>query len=348
MGPQTHPGERLQQVLDALVAAGAPSALGQLRDESGCWSRASGVAQLERQDPVAADGWFRVGSVTKTFTATLVLQLVHEGKLGLDDTVERWLAGVVPDGHKITIRQLLNHTSGLYNYTDDLPGNAEIVNDRHEQRQPSALVAAAVRHNPLFAPGTSRSYCNTCYILLGMVIEKVAGRAWETELKHRILHPLDLRQTLVPSEAQSLPEPHAHGYLPVDGQPIDITVFNPSWAGTAGGMASTAEDLNRFYHALLSGGLLAPAELQAMQTTIPTDIPEVRSGLGLGQWTLPSGLGLWGHVGGFFGYQTFSHHTIDGGRQLTASVTLCFNSPPAAMDLLTGVFGDEDPVRQPH
>jgi D-alanyl-D-alanine carboxypeptidase len=335
---QHHPATRLQHVLDELINAGAPSALGQYRDDSGTWNCASGAPQLDSRNPMSPIGWFRIGSVTKTFLSALVLQLIGEGKLGLDDTVERWIPGLVPGGHQITLRQLLNHTSGLHNYTDDLPSNAAIIADRFKQWHPRETVAAAVKHAPLFEPGTSRSYSNTGYLILGMVIERATGRPWETELEQRILRPLDLRHTLAPSNAQALPEPHAHGYLPVDGLLIDVTEFNPSCAGAAGGIASTAGDLNRFFRALLTGGLLESAQLQAMQTTVATDIAEVRGGLGLGQWTLPNGLALWGHVGGFFGYHTFSHHTVDSSRQVTISVTSAFSDPPTASNLLTSMF----------
>lgn len=333
-----HPSSRLQHVLDDLVRAGAPSALGQYRDQDGCWSCASGLTRIDRQDAAPADGWFRIGSVTKTFTATLILQLAGEGKLSLDDTIEDWLPDVVPNGHRITLRQLLNHTSGLHNYTDDLPSHSQIIDDRFKQWHPHETVAEAVKHPPLFEPGTSRSYSNTGYIILGMVIEKNTGQPWETELQQRILHPVDLRHTLGPRQAQTLPEPHAHGYLPVDGTPVDVTEYNPSCAGAAGGIASTADDLNRFYRALLTGALLDPPQLLAMQTTIATDTAEVHGGLGLGQWTLPDGRALWGFLGGFFGYHTLSHHTGDGSQQLTISVTTALNARPNTLDILTSIF----------
>lgn len=335
--------DRLQQMLDALVAAGSPWALAQFRDSNGTWSGASGVAELGGRRPVAADSCFRIGSVTKTFTATVILQLVGENRLGLDDTVERWLPALVPGGDKITLRQLLDHTSGLYNYTDDLD-TAGILRERFKHWRPQEVVALATRQQPRFEPGTARAYCNTSFILLGMVIEKVTGRRYDTELTRRILRPLDLRQTLAPG-TEFLPEPHAHGYLPVDGQPVDITTYNDSKAWAAGGMVSTADDINRFYAALLTGGLLRPAELRAMQTTMPTAYSEVDGGLGVTRVRLSGGVAVWGKDGGFFGYHVVSFHTADASRQLTMSMTTALNSRPVTHEFLASiasVFGPEE------
>lgn len=326
---------RLQQLLDALVAAGAPGALAQFRDEGGTWNGASGVAELGGQDPVAADGWFRLGSVAKTFTATVILQLTGEGRLGLDDTVERWLPGLVPGGSQITLRQLLHHTSGLHDYTDDLH-TAAILRDRFKRWSPQEVVALATGHEPSFEPGTSRSYCNTGYILLGMVIEKATASTYDAEISRRILRPLDMRQTKVPDD-EFLPEPHAHGYLAVDGQLVDVTAFNSSKAWAAGGMVSTAGDINDFFAALLTGGLLRPSELAVMQTTMPTAFPVVGSGLGITRVTLPGGIAVWGKNGGFFGYHAVSFHTVDATRQLTVSMTTAFNGWPATHELLASI-----------
>lgn len=326
---------QLQQVLDALVSAGSAGALAQLRVGTDTWAGASGVAELGRPDPVAADGTFRIGSVAKTFTAVVVLQLVGEGRLGLDDTVERWLPDLVPGGAGITLRQLLDHTSGLHDYTDDLD-LAGILRDRLTRWQPLDVIAEAVRHRPRFAPGTSRAYCNTAFILLGMVIEKATTSSYAVEVARRVLQPLDLRRTLVPAD-ESLPAPHAHGYLLVDGGLVDVTAYNPSQAWSAGGMVSTAADLNVFFRALLTGGLLGPSELAAMRTTMPTGIDGVDGGLGVARMRLPDGNTVWGKDGGFFGYRVVSFHTADATRQLTVSVTTALADVPATHELLAGI-----------
>ncbi|TCC43943.1 class A beta-lactamase-related serine hydrolase [Kribbella capetownensis] len=330
--------QRLQEVLDSLVAAGAAGVLVQYRDADGPWSGASGVAELGTQDPVDPTGSFRIGSVTKTFTATVVLQLIGEGALGLEDKVDRWLPGVVPAGDAITLRQLLNHTTGLYNYTDDLPEAAGIVRDRFLHWEPMRAVSMATGHEPSFEPGARRSYSNTNYILLALIIEAATSKPYATELEDRILSPLDLRQTFLPGDDATLPEPHAHGYMSTDGELVDMTELNTSQAWSAGGIVSTATELNHFYAALLNGELLRPAEFQAMQMTVPTDAAFHTGGLGISRLSLP-GLVLWGHSGGIFGYRTWSYHSADATRQVTLSINTTDAAPPQTYDLLVRLFG---------
>jgi D-alanyl-D-alanine carboxypeptidase len=329
--------QRLQTVLDSLVAAGAAGVLVQYRDAEGPWWGASGVAELGTPNPVDPAGSFRIGSVTKTFTATVVLQLIGEGVLSLDDKVDRWLPGMVPAGDGITLLQLLNHTSGLYNYTEDLPDAAGIVRDRFMHWDPLRAVSMATEHDPLFEPGATWSYSNTNYVLLGLVIEAATGHSYATEVEDRILRPLELRQTLVPGDDVALPEPHAHGYLSVDGELVDMAEFNASQAWSAGAIVSTASDLNRFYAALLTGELLRPAELEALQTTVPTDADFHTGGLGISRLSLPN-LVVWGHTGGIFGYRTWSYHSADASRQVTLSLSTTDADPPETYDLLVSLF----------
>lgn len=141
---------------------------------------------------------------------------------------------------------------------------------------------------------------------------------------------------MVSDDSDLLPKPHAHGYLAVDGKPVDITTYNPSQAGAAGGMVSTAADLNRFFAELLTGDLLRPTELQEMQTLTPTG-PGVDGGLGLGRYSLPNGVTVWGKDGGFYGYHTWSFHTADCSRQLTVSMTVALSDRPATREFLARV-----------
>jgi D-alanyl-D-alanine carboxypeptidase len=274
--------------------------------------------------------------VTKTFTAAVVLQLAGEGRLGLDDTVKRWLPNAVPGAADITVRQLLNHTSGLYNYTRDLTTDS-ILRDRLRQWTPQDVVKEACRHEPEFRPGASRAYNNTAYVLLGMLIEQVTGYPYGEQIEGRILRPLDLRHTLVCDHSELLPEPHAHGYLPVAGKPVDITVYNPSQAGAAGGMVSTATDLNRFFAELLTGNLLRPSERQEMLTTVATGTPGIESGLGVSRYSLPNGVAVLGKDGGFHGYRTWAFQTADSSRQLTVSMTVATTSRPATQEFIARV-----------
>jgi D-alanyl-D-alanine carboxypeptidase len=302
------------------------------------WAGSSGVTEPGKSARVAPDGWFRIASLTKALTATLVLQLVGEDIIHLGDTVQDWLPGQVPGGREITVRHLLSHTSGLRDYTDDLSDAAVVLRDRLVRRSPAELVASAACRAPLFAPGTSRSYCNTGYILLGMIVEQAAGDSYGAAIKQRILRPAGMRRTLAPSDDTSIPEPHAHGYLISDDEMTDITEFSPSQAWAAGGALSTAEDLNLFYAALLTGRLLAPAQLRLMQETVPSANPGIGAGLGIGRMLLPDGTALWGSTGGFFGFRTWSFHTACADRQLTISATTARGPWPSALDLLTEVF----------
>lgn len=326
----------LRRTLDQMVTDGAPAVLAEFRDERGACALAAGTAELDARRPVDPGGWFRIGSVTKTFTATVILQLVGEGRLGLQDPVERWLPGQVPGGEHITVRQLLDHTSGLHNYTADLTIDS-ILRDRSRHWPLHEIVALATRHPPQFDPGSSRAYNNTGYVVLGLLIEAVSGRPYGEQIHQRILDPLGLHHTRVCDDTSLLPPPHAHGYLAVDGEPVDVTTYNPSQAGPAGGMISTAADLNRFFAALLAGRLLDPAQLHEMTTTVPTNTPGVDAGLGLARYDLPNGAVAWGKDGGFHGYRTWSFHTRDASRQLTVSATTALTTPPTTPHFLATV-----------
>jgi len=313
--------DALRRALDNVVANGASAALLEFRDASGTWRGASGVTELGEHEPAPVAGRFRVGSITKTFVSTVVLQLVGEGRLRLTDSVQRWLPGLLPGGREITLRHLLQHTSGLYNYTDDLfVSDEEFLRNRFRTYRPRELVAIANRHDPLFPPGTRWSYSNTNYIVLGLVVERVTGRPYGASVAQRILRPLSLEHTWSPGVIPAIPGPHAHGYLPVvrNGQtvPVDVTALNPSVAWAAGEMISTTRDLNRFYGGLLSCRLLSPALLREMKTIAP----EGQYGLGLQRIALPDGRELWGHTGGIPGYLSVSLTSDDAVQRLTLSI----------------------------
>jgi D-alanyl-D-alanine carboxypeptidase len=260
----------LQRQLDGVLETGAPGVVALVRSGQQTWQGASGLGDLGAKRPARAGDRFRIGSVTKSFVATVALQLVGEDKLGLDDHLARWLPGLVPNGDHITVRQLLNHTNGLYDYSDDLP-------EPPRSFQPRELVAIATRHRPLFAPGKRFSYSNTNYILAGLVIERATGRPLATQLQQRIFGPLDLDATELPVTEQTIASPAIHGYAPrdedwrvTDGPAglLDVAEMDPSWAWAAGAMVSSTSDLAHFYQALLGGRLLDPELLQAMQTTV--------------------------------------------------------------------------------
>jgi D-alanyl-D-alanine carboxypeptidase len=310
----------VQEALDGVVAAGATSAIVETRDPRGRWLATSGVAELGSGRPAPVNGRYRIGSVTKTFVSTVLLQLVAERRLSLADTVERRLPGLVPGGGSITVRQLLNHTSGIFDYAEAMPVEGEeFLKIRFRYYAPEQLVGIATVHDPYFPPGTGWHYSNTNYILAGLIIERMTGHAYGAEISRRILRPLGLRDTSVPGVSTWIPGPHAHGYLQVGERAVDVTELNPSLAWAAGEMISTNADLNRFFKALLGGELLLPAELAAMKTTVPSFLGG--SGLGLYSVQLPCGRTLWGHQGDIPGYSTVSMHTVDARRQFTFSLT---------------------------
>ncbi len=299
-----------------------------VRDSNGVRAGAAGYANLRTKERMRVDHAFRVGSITKTFVASVVLQLAAEGTLGLDDALERWLPGLVPNAQAITLRQLLNHTSGIYNYTDDQAFFSSLTRNPRRVLTPVELVAVATKHGPNFDPGRSWSYSNTGYILLGLVIEKATATPLEQELRERIFQPLALTHTSFPA-APTLPRPFARGYLPVglvrtpNGKPVDVTVWSPSWAWAAGALVSTAGDLARFYGALVRGELLPAEQLREMKTAVP--ITNGPSQYGLGLASDPSDCGrVLGHTGGVPGYTSIAYSSEDGGRQ---TVVLINTSP---------------------
>jgi len=305
------------------------------------------VAELGEPARPVAGGRFRVGSITKTFVATVVLQLVGEGRLRLDDSLERWLPGAIPGGGRITVRHLLQHTSGIFDYTEALFATIDdVLAVRYRTFRPVELVALAASRPPEFEPGTSWSYSNTNYVLLGMIVRRVTGRPYGVEVAARVLRPLRLRDTVVPGTDVAIHGPHAHGYEPLerDGEvvPVDFTRLNPSMAYSAGEIVSSTADLNRFYRGLLGGRLLRPAQLAQMLGD-PTG--ELHYGLGIYQQPLPDGRTLWGHTGSIFGYRTFAFSTPDAATQLSVSINPWIGDPrPALLRLVMTAFGVTAPA----
>jgi D-alanyl-D-alanine carboxypeptidase len=254
------------------------------------------------------------------------------------------VAGNGNDGRIVTIRQLLQHTSGIFNYTAELL-NPFTVDDYYERRfdhvTPESLVAMAMNHAPDFAPGSSWRYSNTNYILLGMLIEKLTGNSWSHEVERRILQPLRLESTFDPHDCPDLPAPHATGYESFsENTPlVDVTLLNHTWGGAAGALVTTADDLARFWHALQAGKLLRPAEMAAMHTTVPapeiaTVIPGARYGLGIFEATTRCGKTYWAHFGDTDGFSTRNAVSEDGEHVVIASNNTTFLTD-AALPVIT-------------
>ncbi|MFI5942533.1 serine hydrolase domain-containing protein [Streptomyces uncialis] len=320
-----------RRALEQAVRDGVPGAVARARDRAGSWSGTAGVGDLDTGRERTAQDRYRIGSVTKTFVATVLLQLEAEERLDLDDTVERWLPGTVRgnghDGRHITLRQLLNHTSGVFSYSADPGYQAKIFGEgflrhRYDTWTPGQLVGLAMGHKPHFPPGTGWRYSNTNYTLAGMVVQKVTGRGYEAEIERRILRPLRLRATSVPRTDPRVPGPASRAYSPLSWDPAakirDVTELNPSLAGAGGGMISDSKDLQKFFRALLKGGLLPPEQQNALTTTVPIDPqrPEYRYGLGVQSVRLSCGKEVWGHGGGIHGSQSEAFVTRDASHSL--------------------------------
>ncbi|MET7297337.1 serine hydrolase domain-containing protein [Embleya sp. NPDC005575] len=323
--------EATQRAMDAAVTAGVPGITAQARDAGGVWKSASGVGDLRTGAPRGRNDRFRVGNLTNTFVATVLLQMEAEKRLDLDDTVEHRLPGVVRgngnDGRKITVRQLLNHSSGLFDYLADKEyGETYLEGDgylrhRYDTLRPEQRVKVALSHDPLFEPGARHSFSNTNDVLAALIIERTGGRRYEDEVRNRIIKPLGLKATSNPGKNIHLPEPSSRGYsklFPSAPDRIDdVTEMNASQGWGNGDIISSADDLNRFYGALVRGKLLPAAQLKAMLTTIDNpDFPGASYGLGIERFTLGCGTTLWYHDGGTMGSIAFAATTEDGRHQL--------------------------------
>ncbi|MCW6009025.1 beta-lactamase family protein [Micromonospora sp. CPCC 205371] len=332
--PASGDRQTLQDAADDLHALGVTGVQAIAGNGPNTSAARAGVADTRTGAPVPREGYFRMGSNGKTFAAVIVLQLVAEERLSLEDTVDRWLPGVVAgngnDGRRITVRHLLQHTSGLYNYTADLSGLASpegYLEHRFEHLDPEELVAIAMKHEPLFAPGTSWDYSNTNYILAGMLIEKVTGSTWAAQVRDRITRPLGLDHTFSPGDWPALPHPHARAYQQFEpgGPLVDTTLLNVSWGWAAGDLITTPTDLVRFWQALHSGRLLGRAQLDEMRRTVlavtfQDFVPGLRYGLGI-MWTPSRCGGYWNHGGDVPGASTVNGVTGDGRRAVVLSLT---------------------------
>jgi D-alanyl-D-alanine carboxypeptidase len=293
-----------------VVSAGVPGALALVRDGDRMNAVAAGFADVDAHLKLRADDRFRVGSVTKMFVATVVLQLAGEGRLRLHDPVDRWVPGLLPDGARITIRDLLAHRSGLPDVADD----PAVLDGPRSNWSPRRLVKLMSRRPRTAAPGRAYRYSNTNYLLLGLIVERVTGRPFASELTRRIIRPLHLANTTFsPAPVRG---GHIHGYSRPSHQGIvdpagtlrDLDARSARWAWTSGDLVSSADDLARFLAALLRGDLLPPAQLRAMEA--------VRAHYGLGLAVFPTRCGpAWGHTGNLNGVLTIAWSTLDGSRQ---------------------------------
>ncbi|MFF4732985.1 serine hydrolase domain-containing protein [Streptomyces mirabilis] len=273
----------------------------------GTYIRSFGVADKSSGRPMSPDLYTRIGSETKTFTVTALLKLVDEGKAGLDDPIGRYVAGV-PNGDRITLRELAGMRSGLFNYTEDPGFFKAFTSDPRRPFTPQELLAYAFRHPVLFPPGQKFSYSNTNLILLGLVVEKAGGKPVQDYIHDHVLAPAGLRHTLFPTDA-AFPSPHAQGYTDqtATGKVEDTAGWNPSWAWAAGAMISSLDDLRVWARTVATGvlpdgtTLISPATQKQRLTTPPTTIPG--AGYGLGIFNVQ---GWIGHNGSLPGYESLT------------------------------------------
>jgi D-alanyl-D-alanine carboxypeptidase len=300
--------DSLQKTLDEQLAKyKVPGAIvGMWFPDQGTWVVGSGIGDKSTGAAPQTSDKVRIGSITKTFTATVVLQLVDEKKLSLDDKLSKY-EPQVPGGDGITIRQLLNMTSGLFNYTDDQAFWAEFLQTRNEVWPPQKMVDIAVAHPAVFPPGQRYMYCNTNYVLLGMIIEKVTGSTVGKQITTRIIDKLGLKNTSFPTTNQ-MPSPYMHGYLAATGQPNDnanvqdFSIYNPSPFWAAGAMIGNLDDLKVWAEALATGQLVS----KAMHDEQVKFAPPNTSGYGLG--VMGAAARLVGHSGEVPGYNSSMYY----------------------------------------
>ncbi|MER7209460.1 serine hydrolase domain-containing protein [Streptosporangium sp. NPDC000239] len=321
----------VRAALNDLVKGGEfPGALAAVRERDGRGrDYTAGTGDLATRAKVPVNGRVRVASNTKTFTATVVLQLAGEGLVELDAPVERYLPHVVRgngnDGRLITVRQLLQHTSGMPEHGKAVTGT--FFETRHRYFEPRELVDLALTQKPRFAPGKGWSYSNTGYVLLGLLVQKVTGRPVGEEITKRIITPLRLADTYWPGAGeQRIRGAHPHAYKSrtgePGGEPVDVSEMDPSRGWAAGQLVSTPRDVNRFLSALLGGELLKPAMLEQMKRTVPVPGASPGWGYGLGLTRIPLSCGglAWGHSGDVGGYSTRDGVT-ENGRAATVTAT---------------------------
>jgi D-alanyl-D-alanine carboxypeptidase len=300
--PEVEPPPDLASKLDIAAQesfnlSGAPGAIAGVATPQGVWTKAYGFADPAARQPMATDMHMRIGSVTKTFTGTVILQLAQEGRLSLDDPIDKYYKGI-PNGDKTTLKELVNMTSGIASYYTDA-FLQRYYGDPTGTFTPDELIAYGVSASPIFEPGDMFYSSNTNSILLGKVIEAVTGGSVQTAFQQRIYGPLDLAGTSLPDASADLPSPHPQGYTlqnaKTAGEPVDATNWNPSFGWTAGAMISTLADMLTYTRALGTGqGLLsAQGQIQRLESF------QASSGHGLALYCSGGWVGHTGELPGF-------------------------------------------------
>lgn len=320
-GPGAPDDAGLRSVLRSALAQGAPGAMVRVDDAGTVHQLSEGVADRATGRAITTADRFRVGSVTKSFSAVVLLQLVDEGKLSLDTPVNTYLPGLLPDD-RITVRHVMSHRSGLYDYTNDMfaqtvPGFESVRNKVFSYQD---LVRLSLKHALTNAPGAAYSYSNTNFVVAGMLIEKLTGNPVATEYQNRVFGPLGLTDTSYVHPGTAIAGTHANGYLTPDAAGaalVDSTAQTVSWAQSAGAIISSTRDLDTFFSALMAGRLMSAAQLAQMQQW--TTVSSTQGyGLGLRRRDLSCGVSVYGHTGTVQGYYTYAFTSKDGKRSVTS------------------------------
>ncbi|WP_021595111.1 serine hydrolase domain-containing protein [Actinomadura welshii] len=326
---------KLRATLDATHDAGMYGIFSEARDGNTSWDGASGVADVDTGRPVTSTMRQRVGSITKSFVATALLQQVERGRVSLDAPIAWYAPDLVPGplGRQITVRMLLNHTSGIGDYVGTaFPSFMELSpasldEFRFRDVRPERLVKWGLQAPRTGEPGERWSYSNTNYIIAGRILEKVTGTKAEKYITRNVIAKAGLKHTYFPSSPW-ISGPHSRMYESLYQHvkpPRDYSTYDMSWAWTAGELVSTMDDLNRFYRRLLTGGLIGTNTLAQMKRTVPVKDADgnllMNYGLGLYSLDLPCGT-FWGHDGAVFGAGTQSLSSAGGARQISLALNL--------------------------
>ncbi|MEW1722723.1 serine hydrolase domain-containing protein [Streptomyces sp. NPDC093109] len=318
--PEHPQAAALRAALDGLPDGEATSAVVRAGGSDGWWEGSAGVREVRRRSPALADGRFRAGSVTKVVTASLVLRLVAEGALDLGRPVQRYLPGLLPpEFEPVSVRQLLNHTSGIQ--AGDGFGEAweELYAHRFDTLRPEDVVASGMAKGPEFQPGEQQHYLNVNYTVLAMLVEKVTGRPFAEGAARYVLRPAGMRHTSFPGTDPRIHGPHNRGYQLVDGERVDVTDWNVCDRWAAGDMISTIDDLERLLTALFRGRVVPRPQLREM-FTLPEGLTGATKSAGLERFEV-HGREVWGKSGARPGYNTAIVATRDLARTVVYSVT---------------------------
>ncbi|MEV7520472.1 serine hydrolase domain-containing protein [Streptomyces sp. NPDC091371] len=326
----------LRSALDDVHRAGMPGVFAEVRDAGRTWRGASGVADVTTGRPVTPGMRHRVGSITKTFTAAAVMQQVEQGRIRLDAPIGDYLPQLVPGerGRKITVRMLLNNSSGIPDYIPyafpslQTPSPESLEDNRFRRFRPAELIELGLGAPPAGEPGGPTGvYSNTNWLILGQLLEQVTGTPAEEYITRNVIERAGLRHTGFPSGPR-IEGPHSRMYEALFGlldPPRDFSVYDMSWTGTGAALVSTMDDLNRFYGKLLDGRIVSRSSLAEMQRTIPVialDGTTIQYGLGLHKVDVPGCGTFWGHDGTVWGAGTISLTRDDGKRQMSVAVNL--------------------------